>query len=172
MFKIIGIDPGSLVTGFGVIQIENDNVRLVGHGVIDLKTGHLSFHQRLFELSKNLNTLFLKYQPTHVAIEKIFLGKNPDSAFKLGHARGLCIAAALAAKCQVAEYATRVVKKGVVGSGNADKNQVAQTLKFLLKIPHFDYFDASDALALAYYHAQQIKLKSILDNNTKKENQL
>jgi len=152
MSIILGIDPGSQITGFGVIDTSKDKPRAVSHGIIQLKTGSLSFNDRLLLLSQNLDHILKKYQPHMVVVEKLFLGKNPDSAFKLGHARGICIAKAMENHCQVYEYTPREVKKTITGSGSSDKIQVAEVLKFMLGINHFDFLDASDALALAYHH--------------------
>ncbi|MBL7545848.1 MAG: crossover junction endodeoxyribonuclease RuvC [Bdellovibrionaceae bacterium] len=152
MSIILGIDPGSQITGFGVIDAATDKPRAISHGIIQLKTGTLTFNERLLLLSQNLDHLLKKYRPDTVVVEKLFLGKNPDSAFKLGHARGICVAKAMESRCAVFEYTPREVKKTVTGSGGADKLQVAEVLKFVLKIGHFDFLDASDALALAYHH--------------------
>ncbi len=152
MSIILGIDPGSQITGFGVIDTSKDKPRAVSHGIIQLKTGSLSFNDRLLLLSQNLDHILKKYQPNTVVVEKLFLGKNPDSAFKLGHARGICIAKAMESRCTVFEYTPREVKKTITGSGSSDKIQVAEVLKFMLGINHFDFLDASDALALAYHH--------------------
>jgi crossover junction endodeoxyribonuclease RuvC len=152
MSIILGIDPGSQITGFGVLNTASEKPRAISHGIIQLKSGNLSFNDRLLLLSENLDRILKKYQPDIVVVEKLFLGKNPDSAFKLGHARGICIAKAMESRCQVFEYTPREVKKSVTGSGASDKIQVAEVLKFVLQIGHFDFLDASDALALAYHH--------------------
>lgn len=152
MSIILGIDPGSQITGFGIIDASKDKPKAVSHGIIQLKTGSLSFNERLLLLSQNLDHILKKYQPQIVVVEKLFLGKNPDSAFKLGHARGICIAKAMENRCQVHEYTPREVKKTITGSGSSDKLQVSEVLKFMLQIGHFDFLDASDALALAYHH--------------------
>lgn len=152
MSIILGIDPGSQITGFGVIDASKDKPRAISHGIIQLKKGTDSFNERLLLLSQNLDLLLKKYQPHTVVVEKLFLGKNPDSAFKLGHARGICIAKAMENRCHVFEYTPREVKKTITGSGSSDKLQVAEVLKFVLQIGHFDFLDASDALALAYHH--------------------
>lgn len=152
MSIILGIDPGSQITGFGVIDTAKEKPRAVSHGVIQLKTGSLTFNDRLLLLSQNLDHILKKYQPNIVVVEKLFLGKNPDSAFKLGHARGICIAKAMENRCTIYEYTPREVKKTITGSGSSDKIQTGEVLKFMLGISHFDFLDASDALALAYHH--------------------
>lgn len=152
MSIILGIDPGSQITGFGVLDVSREKPRVISHGIIQLKSGNLSFNERLLMLSENLERILKKYQPQTVVVEKLFLGKNPDSAFKLGHARGICIAKSMENRCHIFEYTPREVKKTVTGSGASDKLQVAEVLKFVLKVGHFDFLDASDALALAYHH--------------------
>lgn len=152
---ILGIDPGSRITGFGILKIEKDRVLHVNHGVI-LMDPKDSFAIRMKELSLSMGVILKKYQPQEVAIEKIFLGKNADSAFKLGHARGVAMAEGAKQGAQIFEYATRMVKKGIVGTGAATKEEVAHCLCRLLKIKAISRIDASDALALAVFHAFQI----------------
>lgn len=158
MVKILGIDPGSQVTGFGVIATQQGQNKVLTHGIIQLKKETENFNERIYLLSQNLEILLAKYQPQIVVIEKIFLGKNPDSAFKLGHARGVCIQKALEHKAKIYEYSTREVKKGITGSGGADKIQVNEVLKHLLGLKSIDYLDASDALALAFHHSTRIEI--------------
>lgn len=169
MSIILGIDPGSQITGFGVIDASKDKPRAISHGIIQLKTGSLTFNDRLLLLSKNLDHILKKYQPNVVVVEKLFLGKNPDSAFKLGHARGICIAKALESCSSVCEYTPREVKKTITGSGSSDKIQVAEVLKFMLGINHFDFLDASDALALAYHHHCVHKMNQVIDQAKQNE---
>lgn len=156
--KILGIDPGSQVTGFGLLESFDGRNKVLTHGIIQLKKETENFNERIFLLSQNLDILLTKYQPEIVVIEKIFLGKNPDSAFKLGHARGVCIQKAMEHKAKVYEYSTREVKKGITGSGGADKIQVNEVLKQLLGLKSIDYLDASDALALAFHHSTRIEI--------------
>lgn len=153
---LLGIDPGSRVTGFGVIRIDSRNqIEHVNHGVVVIDAD-LPFSVRMKELGQAMEQILVKYKPRYVVIEKIFLGKNADSAFKLGHARGVAMYESALAECEVTEYATRVVKKGVVGTGAASKEDVANALARLLKIKAISRLDASDALALAVFHAFQI----------------
>lgn len=156
--KILGIDPGSQVTGFGLLESFDGRNKVLTHGIIQLKKETENFNERIFLLSQNLDILLAKYKPEVVVIEKIFLGKNPDSAFKLGHARGVCIQKAMEHKAKVYEYSTREVKKGITGSGGADKIQVNEVLKHLLGLKSIDYLDASDALALAFHHSTRIEI--------------
>ena len=158
---ILGIDPGSHVTGFGIVKCEGEHIQHISHGIILLpKDEPLAL--RLKVLSEGTMEILAKYKPTDVAIEKIFLGKSADSAFKLGHARGVVMSLAATAESQVYEYATRVVKKGVAGKGSADKFQVRDTIQRLLRLPQIEHLDASDALALALYHAQALATQRII----------
>jgi crossover junction endodeoxyribonuclease RuvC len=151
---ILGLDPGSRHTGYGVIAVEGDRLIHVSHGVIDLKE-KWSLPERLRVLHLQLNELFTLHPVKSAAIEKIFFGKNVDSAFKLGHARGVCLLAAALNGVAVAEYAARYVKKCVTGSGAASKEQVQTMIFSQLRIqPKELAFDATDALSLAVTHAR------------------
>jgi len=172
---ILGIDPGSHITGFGVLRTQNSqkqrgsfNVEHVSHGVIMLpKNADLA--TRLAELSLGMEQILKKYKPQHVVIEKIFLGRNPDSAFKLGHARGVIMSLAARDGATVHEYATRVVKKGIAGNGSADKLQVQLMVQRILKLPKIEKIDASDALALALYYAQCVNVNESWDRIKSRE---
>lgn len=149
--RILGIDPGSRIAGFGVLEYSSDgDIFHIANGALDLRG---DFHQRLHGLGLGFREVLKKYQPQAVAIENIFLGKNADSAFKLGHARGVITYEMLLQDLPVFEYSTRLIKKTVTGSGGAEKEQVQDMLKMLLKISSFTHLDASDAVAVAYHHA-------------------
>ena len=141
-------------TGFGIVSQVRDRVSHVGHGVIFLHD-EKDFPSRLSALYVYLNQVITKYNPDVIAVENVFLGKNPDSAFKLGHARGVVLCAAALQKIPTVEYATRLVKKGVAGSGAATKENVAIALKHQLRLEKIVNDDASDALALAVFHCQK-----------------
>ena len=158
---VIGIDPGTRITGYGVLRANRDRLIGLECGVIDLGEKD-SIAERLAELGRQLSVIFGRFKPEHVSIEKVFLGKNADSAFKLGHARGVCMQAAAAAGAEVFEYATRSVKKAVTGSGAAEKEQVKLVVENLLGL-RSDFLDASDALALAVTHVRELQSKSILE---------
>lgn len=150
---IIGIDPGTRVAGFGVIE------RVAGRwvhresGVVKLPdTWPLA--RRLALLQSQLKPLWSRWPKAQTAVEKVFLGKNADSAFKLGHARGVCMMLAADAGSEVFEYAARSIKKSVTGSGGATKEHVAIVVCQLLGVKLTGPFDASDALALALCHGQ------------------
>ena len=162
MAVIIGIDPGSRLTGFGVIQKVNDDWRHLEHGVVVIPES-LSFAARLAFLARGLRPLWARYPGAMTAIEQVFLGKNADSAFKLGHARGVCMMLAAESGGEVAEYAARKVKKVVTGQGGASKEHVQLVVGQWLRIPLTERLDASDALALALCHAQALNEKIVLN---------
>lgn len=160
MSLVLGIDPGSQFTGFGAIRIEGHGrttqLTLVCCGVIAPPV-KLEFNQRIGIIAEELEILIDRLKPKITVIERVFLGKNADSAFKLGHARGLAVATAVRGGSEIVEYATRSVKKGITGSGAATKEQVQMVLFAALGIREAARADASDALALAYYHARNIE---------------
>lgn len=153
---ILGIDPGSRFLGFAAVSLEKDILTAIEYGVLKFNTKE-DISTRLYEIGDGVRDLLDAYKPQHVSLEKIFLGKNADSAFKLGHARGVVIYQCLAFGAEVYEYATRAVKKGITGQGSAEKEHVRQVVQNLLKIPPVKSLDASDALAMACYHAAQLK---------------
>lgn len=158
---ILGIDPGSQFTGFGIVRLDGQRVEHVSHGVI-APPSKLDFNQRVGIIASEVAALMERMSPDVTVIEKVFLGKNPDSAFKLGHVRGVVVAAAMAAESAVVEYATRSVKKGITGNGGATKDQVQMVLFAHLQIRVRAKADASDALALAYYHARMLEVSGHL----------
>lgn len=158
---ILGVDPGSRITGFGVVRVQNGKIEHINHGVI-VMDGDDAFPLRMKELGSAFREVMEKYKPQQVVIEKIFLGKNADSAFKLGHARGVIMYEAGLGGAEVQEYATRSVKKGVTGNGGSSKEDVQAVLKMMLSLKTISRIDASDALAMACYHAFEIKKKAIM----------
>lgn len=165
---ILGIDPGSRRTGFGVLQVTGDRVSHVEHGVIRLRE-ELPLAERLRDLHRALTGLYERLPVTSTVVEKIFFGKSADSAFKLGHARGVCLLVSAQHGVPLAEYAARFVKKCVTGSGAASKDHVQMVMFNLLRLPAGDMaHDASDALALAMTHARlretNARLERALEN--------
>jgi crossover junction endodeoxyribonuclease RuvC len=156
---ILGIDPGSRITGFGIIKVSGTGnaarISHLTHGVIQMEAKE-AFPLRMKELGAGMEHILQKYKPDQVVIEKIFLGKNADSAFKLGHARGVTLYESAKFGSEVIEYATRLVKKGITGNGGASKEEVQACLQRLLNIKAITRIDASDALALATFHAFRI----------------
>ena len=166
---ILGLDPGSRCTGFGVISIIDGDLRHVDHGVIQLQE-NWSLARRLNKLSEQLELVYRRHPIAMTAVERIFFGKNADSAFKLGHARGVCLLAAARNGTDVHEYAARFVKKCVTGSGAASKDHVQLVIGNLLGLKAgFAALDASDALALAVTHAResdnQARIRSAMERS-------
>ena len=155
---ILGIDPGSSFTGFGAVRSDGDRVELLSYGVIAPPRGE-DFYTRIAIVAAEMEALLERIKPDITVVEQIFMGKNTDSAFKLGHVRGAIIAAAVRAESEIVEYATRVVKKGITGNGNASKEQVQLVLFAAMNLRVKAQADASDALALAYYHARNFEVR-------------
>ena len=155
MTRILGIDPGSRITGYGVVETTPRGVRYVASGCIRVKAE--DFPSRLKQIFDGVSEIISVYQPRQMAIEQVFMHKNADSALKLGQARGAAICATLNHDLQVFEYAARQVKQALVGKGGADKLQVQHMVKILLSIQGEIQIDASDALAisLCHHHYQQ-----------------
>jgi crossover junction endodeoxyribonuclease RuvC len=153
--RILGIDPGSRLTGFGIIEVNGDRVNAVQHGVIKAGTGE--FPERLGIIFAGVRDLIGEHQPAEVAIETVFVSRNAGSALKLGQARGAAICAAISLGLPVSEYAPRSVKQAIVGRGGADKVQVQHMVMVLLQLQEKLQEDAADALAVAlcHQHTQQ-----------------
>ncbi len=153
--RILGIDPGSRFTGFGIIEVSGDRAIAIQHGVIRAGTGE--FPERLGIIFAAVRDLINEYQPGEVAIETVFVSRNAGSALKLGQARGAAICAAISLGLPVAEYAPRSVKQAIVGRGGADKVQVQHMVMVLLQLQEKLQEDAADALAVAlcHQHTQQ-----------------
>lgn len=152
MSLILGIDPGSIKTGFGIINVVGSQHDYVTSGVIRLPVDQ-PLPQRIKVLVESISEIINTHCPQQVAVEQVFMAKNPGSALKLGQARGAAIAACVALDMEVAEYSARQIKQAVVGTGAADKAQVQHMVKALLKLPANPQEDAADALATAICHA-------------------
>ncbi len=157
MALILGVDPGSRKTGYGIIHQQAGRSTYVASGVI--RMGELlSLPERLKVIFDSLNEIIALHMPAQFAIEQVFMAKNPSSALKLGQARGAAIVAANFHNLPVFEYEARKVKQSVVGTGAADKSQVQHMVKTLLKLPVSPQEDAADALAVAICHANSHQL--------------
>ncbi len=159
MITILGIDPGSVNTGYGVVRTDGVRSFCSDYGHWSLKKSSLKgaaesddFNQRLGRLHNHINELVQQHQPDEVAIEQVFLSKSVSSALKLGHARGAAIAAVVTHSLPVFEYTPRTIKQAVVGSGAAAKDQVGRMVVQLLGLPELPQADAADALAIALCH--------------------
>jgi crossover junction endodeoxyribonuclease RuvC len=149
---ILGIDPGTLVMGYGLIEVKDNKPNLLELGV--LKPGKVKDSYKKLQLIFNtVSGLITKYQPTDFAIEAPFFGKNVQSMLKLGRAQGVAIAAAMRHGLEVTEYSPKKVKQSITGNGNADKEQVMKMLQTLLSFKENPkHYDATDALAVALCH--------------------
>ncbi len=160
MALILGIDPGSRKTGFGIIELMDGRASYVTSGVIRIP--ELDLPQRLKVIFDSITQISSQYLLNEVAVEQVFMAKNASSALKLGQARGAAITAAVVQGFAVFEYEARKIKQSVVGNGGADKLQVQHMVKTLLRLPAAPQEDAADALAVALCHAntqsQLIKL--------------
>jgi crossover junction endodeoxyribonuclease RuvC len=155
---VLGIDPGSRVTGYGLVRKEGSRLYHIAHGAIVAHKGGVPFEARLVRIYDGLREIIGLHEPTSVAVEGIFHQKNALSALKLGHARGVALLACSLAGLAVHEYSPSTVKKAVVGRGGADKRQVLKMVSLLLGIAEPESLDASDALAVAICHAQRRKV--------------
>nr|WP_243748773.1 crossover junction endodeoxyribonuclease RuvC [Pseudomaricurvus alcaniphilus] len=148
---ILGVDPGSLKTGFGIIDCQGSSNSYVASGVIRIPA--LGLPERLKVIFDSINEIIAEYSPEEMAIEQVFMAKSAASALKLGQARGAAIVAAVNQSLPVAEYEARKVKQSVVGNGAADKHQMQHMIKTLLRLPAPPQEDAADALGVAICHA-------------------
>ena len=151
MAIILGVDPGSRITGYGVIRAEGRHIEYIDSGCI--RVGDKPMAQRLQTIFQSLATVIGEYRPEEFAIEQVFMARNPDSALKLGQARGAAIVSAANSGLAVHEYSARQVKQAVVGKGGADKTQVQHMVQVLLSLSRRPQADAADALAIALCHA-------------------
>lgn len=160
--RILGIDPGSRFTGFGVVDFDGDTPTYVASGTVRTPEG--TFRERLKNIFDSVNEIVLEYRPQIVSIESVFMAKNAGSALKLGHARSAALCATFAHDVEVFEYAPREIKLAVVGTGSASKEQVQHMVVSLLKLDGRPASDAADALAAALCHGHQARLRTSLDN--------
>jgi crossover junction endodeoxyribonuclease RuvC len=148
---IVGIDPGSRITGYGVIGLEGKQTHYIASGCIKITQTDVA--QKLLQIQSSLKELLEEYRPSMAAIEDVFVHQNPRGALKLGQARGVAIATVAHYGLSVHEYSPRLIKQAVVGSGSADKTQVQFMVRHLLKLSSSLQTDAADALAVALTHA-------------------
>ena len=162
--RILGIDPGSRFTGFGVLDFVGGKPAYVASGTIKSPDG--SFPDRLKKIFESVSDIVSEYQPDIVAIESVFMARNAGSALKLGHARSAALCATFAHDVEVFEYAPREIKQAVVGTGSASKEQVQHMVVSILQLNGVPAADAADALAVAICHGNQRRLRSRLDEGS------
>jgi crossover junction endodeoxyribonuclease RuvC len=160
LVRIVGIDPGLRHTGWGVIEAEGSRLVYVASGAVHTKTGE-NFAERLRALHEGLAAVIEAHRPDEAAVEETFVNRDPQSALKLGHARGIALVLPALAGIEVNEYAANLVKKTVVGAGHAEKAQIAMMVKVLLPRSDALTTDAADALAVAICHAQHRGAKAL-----------
>ncbi|HHJ36297.1 MAG TPA: crossover junction endodeoxyribonuclease RuvC [Gammaproteobacteria bacterium] len=156
--RIIGIDPGSRCTGYGVIDSDGFRHNYIASGYLKIKGDELP--ERLGSIFNQVAGVIEQWQPQSMGIEQVFVNKNVDSALKLGQARGAAICACVNAQLPVDEYTPRAIKKAVVGNGSADKQQIQQMMKILLKLDFVPQSDEADGLAIAVCHANHMQIKN------------
>lgn len=156
--RILGVDPGSRILGYGVVDVIGSEIKLVDHGVLKLASTSgksvIPLEQRLLDIYKGLTKIIEEHRPDILSIEKVFFAKNAVSALKLGQARGAAILTAMISGLKIVEYSPTEVKSMIVGYGQADKEQVSKMLEILFGKQKFQSNDASDGLALAVCHAK------------------
>ena len=155
MPRILGLDPGLGTTGWGLIEAEGNRLSHIANGQLKTRT-YAPLPERLADLARQLEAVFGEHQPEAAAVEEVFVNKNPQSTLKLGQARGVVLMVAARSGLQVGEYAARLVKKAVVGTGGAEKAQVHAMVARLLPGAQIAGADAADALAVAITHAHHL----------------
>lgn len=160
--RVLGIDPGSRFTGFGVLDFDGDTPSYVASGTIKSPDGDLP--ERLKKIFDSVNEIVAQYQPHVVVIESVFMARNAGSALKLGHARSAALCATFGFDVEVFEYAPREIKLAVVGTGSASKEQVQHMVVSLLQLDGTPAADAADALAAAICHGHRRRMQSRLSD--------
>ena len=149
--KIVGVDPGSTITGWGIIETNGQKIKHVAHGHI--RGGKDGFDERLLRIHLELNKVMEEWSPHEASLEDVFVGCNPKSALKLGQARGVAILSAKLQGLQIASYPPKTIKQAVSGNGNASKEELQKMVLVSLKMTDSIQVDAGDALAIAICHA-------------------
>lgn len=154
-YKILGVDPGTNILGYAVLEVRNRQLKVINFGVFHLVKFE-DHHEKLKEIFLQLQEMIETYLPSQLAIEAPFYGKNVQSMLKLGRAQGVAMAAAMTMGLEITEYAPKKIKQSITGNGNASKEQVAAMLESILKIKITSkHFDATDALGVAVTHFNQ-----------------
>jgi crossover junction endodeoxyribonuclease RuvC len=148
---VLGVDPGSMVTGYGLVEKKNNQAICIGSGSIS-SSGKVPFYQRIYKIFGSMVDIMEQYHPEVMAIEDLFYAKNVKSSFKLAHARGAAMIAAAHCGVKIFEYTPLEIKKSVVGYGRATKEQIRSMVQMILKLPSKLGPDTSDALAVAICH--------------------
>ncbi len=159
--RVLGVDPGTRITGWGVVDVVQTRPRYVAHG--EVRTSPKApLWERLYEIHEALDVVLAEHRPTDLSLERVFVSKNAQSALKLGHTRGVIMVAALRHGLRVHEYTPGQIKSAVVGSGRADKHQVSHMVRLILGLDAVPPADAGDALAAAICHAHGLGMGAAL----------
>lgn len=156
--RILGVDPGSRRTGYGIIDMHQNQFKVIDFGHLIIKP--VDFAYRLQQIFEQLSEIIATQKPEAFAIEQVFVAKNPGSALKLGHARGAAMLAGSTHGLFAAEYSALQIKKAIVGNGRADKAQMQKMIMLLLNLPELPQADAADALSIALCHGQSFHFKN------------
>ncbi|MGD9158741.1 MAG: crossover junction endodeoxyribonuclease RuvC [Desulfobacteraceae bacterium] len=148
---VLGVDPGSRITGYGILQKKNNVISCVASGTIE-SSGNIPFYDRIYKIFTGMVDIMEEYQPDEMAIEDVFYAKNIKSSLKLGHARGAALIAAVKCNVRIYEYTPLEIKQSVVGYGRATKDQVRTMIQMILNLPARLGPDTSDAIAAAICH--------------------
>ena len=162
--RVLGLDPGSRITGYGVVETTSSGPRYIASGAI--RAGAGDFTRRLQDIYQGVAAIVAEHRPDEIAIERVFVHRNPDSALKLGQARGAALSATFDCTAALFEYSPREVKLGIVGTGAADKVQVQRMVVAILSLEGRLGADAADALAIALCHAHGRSLRLALSHAT------
>jgi crossover junction endodeoxyribonuclease RuvC len=163
--RIIGIDPGTATTGFSIIEVNSNKIKLLEYGCIRTQAG-LSQSIRLNQIAKDLSTLIKKFKPNHAAIEKLFFKKNIKTAMTVSEAKGVIMQKFEEKGIQSSQYTPLEIKNAICGYGRADKKMIQQMVKLMLKLPKIPQpDDAADAIAIAICHANSLAFKEKVSSN-------
>jgi crossover junction endodeoxyribonuclease RuvC len=165
--RILGIDPGSIRTGYGIVELQRGKLVEVASGTIRADE-RAPLEERLLIIHAELERLLAEHRPTAAAVEDVFFAKHPNAALKLGHARGVALLALAQAGLSVTAYAPALVKRSIVGKGQADKAQVSRIVGVILGMTTLPGVDATDALAVAITHAQAMRAGELTLRATKR----
>ena len=163
--KLIGLDPGLRATGWGIIDVKGNHLTYIADGTV-LVPAQQSLAQRLSVLFKGLSSVIENYRPDEAAVEETFVNKNPMTTLKLGQARGVVLLAPAMAGIPVGEYSANIIKKSVVGTGHASKDQIKMMVRTILPNALLDSADAADALAIAVCHAHHRRSRDLWKEST------
>ena len=155
---VLGVDPGSRVTGYGLVRKEGGGLTCMHSGIIAM-SGQMPFYERIHRIYHSMIEIMNRHQPEELAIEDVFFAKNVQSSLKIGHARGAVLIAAVDCGLRIFEYSPMEIKKAVAGYGSASKEQVRSMIRWMLKLHNDPPLDASDALATAICHLNWTRIK-------------